>query len=400
MTWCAMARKMRGRGTGSQRGPVSRVTGRPFPHYIWGPMSAVPSRQLAALSLLLLAACPAPEAPVAALGLGPARDTLVAPFVGDVSAAAWLEGRRWVVLSPQDRAVRVVDFAKHTLAPFPTGAARELSQPFHLFRSGDTIYIADWQRRRLTGWTLAGVAAGVLPAVDRFRGALPRERDAAGQWYFELRPPPGLDGAGNRDSAVIARTNLTGPTDTVARLSPFDLVEVISEGRRRLERRLLSGQDRWGVLADGTVWVARVTENRVDWRGPTGPVVRGPQLPDRVLPVTDNDRNLFLNRFDPGLRPTVAQTPFTAIKPPFEDAIAAPDGALWLVKSRAIGDSLRFYQVVDRRGGLAAEVTHPGLGAIVALSPTHALVAEPFAQGVRLLSLPLPAGLPAPAAAP
>ena len=363
-------------------------------------MPPVRPRLLAALSLLLLAACPAPEAPVASLQLGAARDTLVAPFVGEVSGAAWLEGRRWVVLSPQDRAVRVVDFDKHTLAPFPPGAARELSQPFHLFRAGDSIYIADWERRRVTGWTLAGIAAGAVAAVDRFRGALPRERDAAGRWYFELRPPPGPDGAGNRDSAVIARTDLTGPTDTVARLAPFDLVEVLSEGRRRLERRLLSGQDRWGVLPDGTVWVARVTDNRVDWRGPTGPVVHGPQLPDRVLPVTENDRDLFLNRFDPGLRPTVAQTPFAAIKPPFEDAVAAPDGALWLVKSRAIGDTLRYYQVVNRRGGLAAEVSHPGLGAIVALSPTHALVAEPFAQGVRLLSLPLPAGLPAPAAAP
>jgi hypothetical protein len=169
---------------------------------------------------------------------------------------------------------------------------------------------------------------------------------------------------------------------------------ISSSGRRRLERRLLSGQDRWGALPDGTLWIARVTQNRVDWRDSSGSIHEGDDLPDPVLPLTDNDREIFLSKFDPGLRPTVAQIPFTAIKPPFENALTGPDGLVWLVKSRAIGDSVRSYQVVDRSGRMVQSVTHRGLGHIIALGVGYALVGEPFAGGMRLLlfRMPAPAG--------
>lgn len=337
-----------------------------------------------ALLPLLLSACPAPPPAVETATLAPSADTIIAPYAAEIADAAWLEGERWVVIAPQDRAVDAIDFGRRRLAPF-AASRRELSQPFHLFRAGDSIYIADWQRRRLTAWSLGGTLGSVLHSSDHFRGALPRARDLAGRWYFELRPPPGTDGSGNQDSAVVVRTGLDGPSDTVARLAPFDLAEVISDGRRRLERRLLSGQDRWGILPTGAVWVARVSNNRVDWRGPQGTVYGGPDLPDRVLPIMEADRELFLNRFDAGLRPSVAQIPFAAIKPPFEAAVTDPAGGLWLVKSRAVGDTVRRYQVVDTLGQLRGEITHPGLGRVIALSDRDALVAEPFDRGVRLL---------------
>lgn len=344
----------------------------------------VPVRLLLGLSVLL-AACPAPKPAVVAWNLEPTGDTIVAPY-GDVTTAVWLDGTRWAVIAPQDRAVSVADFAKHALSPFTPVQAKELKQPFHLFRAGDSLYITDWLMRRLTSWSLAGAIGSAMPAVDALRGALPRDRDASGNWYFELRPAPGPDGSGNRDSAAILRVaGGTGRLDTIARLAPFDLVEVQSDGRRRLERRLLSGQDRWGVLPDGTLWIARITQNRVDWRDPSGKVTDGDELPDPVLPLTENDREIFLNKFDPGLRPTVSQIPFTAIKPPFENALTAPDGLVWLVKNRAIGDSIRNYQVVDHAGHLVQTVSHRGLGRLLALGGGYALVGEPFEGGMRLL---------------
>jgi hypothetical protein len=340
--------------------------------------------------LLALAGCSKPRPPLQTMRLVPTPDTLLAPY-GEITDAAWLGGSRWVVIAPQDRAVGVADFQRKQLARFGGGQAHELEQPFHLFRSDDSVYVADWFRRRLTRWSLTGRLGGAYPALDVFRGVLPRARDSAGAWYLEIRPSPGRDGRGNLDSGAVVRTrpDFSG-ADTVARLAPFDLAEVVSDGRRRLERRLLSGQDRWGVLADGSVWVARVAENRVDWRAASGKVTRGAQLPDRVLPVTQNDRDLFLNRFDAGLRPTVSEIPFAAIKPPFEAVLPAPTGRLWLVKSRAVGDSLRNYQVIDAGGGLVGEATHPGHGRILALGDGYALVGEPFAGGVRLLSYRLP----------
>ncbi len=338
------------------------------------------------------AACDSSASPPAAdLVLVPTGDTVITPY-GDISAAAPIGDGRWLAVAPQEPAVGVADFTKHTLAPFASGAAtKELSQPFLGFISGDSVYLADWHQRRLTSWSRAGKLGGSHPAPDGLRGTLPRGRDAQGRWYFELRPLPGPDGSGNRDSAAIVRTapDFT-QRDTVARLAPPELVEVISDGRRRMERRLLSGQDRWGVTPDGRVWVARVSENRVDWY--TGArSLRGIQLPDRVLTVTDNDRELFLNRFEPALRATVEQTPFAVVKPPFEDGLTDPTGRVWLVKSRAIGDSARSYQVVDSTGRFIASASHEGLGRILALSDSLALVGEPFEDGIRLLLFRVPA---------
>jgi hypothetical protein len=344
------------------------------------------------LATVCTAACDsAADLPAADLVLTPTGDTVITPY-GDIAAAAWIGDDRWIAVAPQEPAVGVADFAKHSVGTFATGAAaRELSQPFFGFTAGDSVYLADWQRRRLTAWSRTGVLGGSIPAADALRGALPRSRDNQGRWYFEIRPVPGPDGSGNRDSAAIVRTTADlSQRDTIARLAPPELVEVISDGRRRMERRLLSGQDRWGVTRDGRVWIARVSENRVDWRA-GDESRRGTQLPDRVLTVTDNDRELFLNKFEQALRATVEQTPFAVVKPPFEDGLTDAAGRVWLVKSRSIGDSLRSYQVVDSAGRLTASVTHEGLGRILALSDSLALVGEPFEDGIRLLLFRLPA---------
>ncbi len=355
---------------------------------------------LLAVAALAMVRCSPPAPPAESLRLVVAGDTLLTPY-GDITGAAWLGGSRWVVIAPQDQAVSAADLEKRRLAPFVGSRVKDLAQPFHLFRSGDSIYVADWQRRRLTSWSLDGKPGGSIPTADGLRGALPRARDAQGNWYFELRPPPGPDGSGNRDSAAIVRSrpDLTG-ADTIARLAPFDLAEVITEGRRMLERRLLSGQDRWGVLPDGWLWIARVSQNRVDWREPSGLVHEGRELPDPVLPVTENDRQLFLRKFDSALRPTVSQIPFVAIKPPFDNALAAPDGIVWLVKNRAIGDTLRNYQLIDKSGHLVRTASHPGLGRILALGDGIAVVGEPFEGGIRLLDLRPPAPAPAQAGTP
>jgi len=343
---------------------------------------------LTAAGLSLVVACSVGAPPTAPARLEPTGDTILTPY-GEITDAAWLGGARWVVIAPQDRAVSVADFPAKRLTRF--GRAAEMEQPFHLFRAGDSIYIADWMRSRLTQWSLDGRMGARLAASARLRGALPRAGDTLGGWYFEVRSAPGRDGRGNLDSALIVRTGAAPMAiDTVARLAPLDLAEIVNDGRRRLERRLLSGQDRWGVLPDGAVWVARVTDNRVDWRDPAGQARRGEVLPDRVLPITANDRDIFLSRFEPGLRPTVSQIPFAAIKPPFDGALSDPMGDVWLVKSRAIGDTLREYQVIDRSGRLARRMNHAGLGRILAVGMGYALVGEPFEGGVRLLLFSLP----------
>jgi hypothetical protein len=208
----------------------------------------------------------------------------------EIQDAVWLGGGRWAVVAPLDVAVGMVDLGSATVTPLGGEGTREIRNPASVFLAGDTLYVSDWGLRRVGLWSRDGRLLRTIPAPATTRGALPSERDASGSWYLELKPAPGPDGSGNRDSAVVVAADPVFRTlDTVAQLAPLDLAEVTGDAGRRFEPRALSGTDRWGALADGSVWVARVSENRVDWRSPDGEWEEGDLLPDRVLEVSQYD---------------------------------------------------------------------------------------------------------------
>ena len=337
------------------------------------------------LGAALLVACDAQDQSRQVVEVSVAGDTLVTSY-GEVAEAVWLGGERWAVLARPEEAVAIADFGRR--ATRPVGADAQLRNPSTIFFAEDTLYVGDWGLRRLSLWGPNGRLARTIPAPTVARGALPQARDSAGRYYLDLYPLPGPDGSGNRDSAALVRSNsaLTS-VDTIARLAPFDIAEVMGEAGRRFERRVFSGNDHWGVLPDGSVWIARVYDNRVDWRSPDGEWIRGEPLPDRVLEVTRYDRELFLRRFPPELRRTARELPFAALKPPFESGITAPSGEVWLEKSRAPAYSTRRYHVVDQRGRLVREVRLRGQGRIVALGSSSGLIAEPVPEGTRLIAM-------------
>ena len=337
---------------------------------------------------LLVSACGGKPQAAPVVTLGPDADT-IPTTLSEVTAGAWLGGNRWALLAVPDERVVIADGATHAVTPL--GGPKELRNPATLFRGGDTLYVGDWGLRRTSRWTLGGRFAGAEGVSDAVRGVLPRALDGAGHFYFEIAPRPAADGRGNRDSAAVLRSgSAAGAADTVARLAPLDIAEVESGAGHRFERRVFSGADQWGALPDGSVWVGRVYDNRVDWRDPSGKWIRGQPLPDRVLEVTRYDRELFLRRFPPELRGTAEQLPFAPVKPPFEAGLTAPDGEVWLEKSRAPVDSSRRYHRVDRQGRLREEIRVPGRGRIIAVAPDAVLVAEPSREGVRLLRFHLP----------
>lgn len=347
------------------------------------------------VSAALLLACGQPR-PAPVLELPTSGDTITTRD-SDVTGAAWLEGDRWAILAAPNETAGIVDFSDRTVRPLGGGRSKDLRNPTTLFVSQDSLYVGDWGYRRTTVWTPAGRLIRSFPASNAVRGAQPRARDSKGNFYLDQYPLAGPDGSGNRDSAAVL---LVDPgfaqADTIARLAPLDIAEVVGNAGRRFERRVFGGVDRWGVLPDGSVWVARVYGNRVDWRSPDGRWTRGQALPDRVLEVTRYDRELFLRKFPPQLRGTAQQLPFAPIKPPFEEALTSAGGQVWLEKSRAPADSSRVYHVVDRRGRLAEEVRLRGQGRVLAVGPRAVLVAESTPDGTRLQSIDLtpPAGNP------
>lgn len=352
----------------------------------------LPTARPAALpALLVLLACGESAPPPPVVALLASADTVTTGYA-DIVDGAWLGDDRWAVVAPLDVTVGIVEPGAQRVAPLGGGKSGAIRNPVSVFVAADTLHVSDWGLRQTSLWTLDGKPIRSIPGAAAVRGALPRARDGAGRFYLELPPRSGPDGSGNRDSAAVVRTSadLTG-VDTVARLAPLDLAEVVGESGRRFERRALSGEDRWGVTPDGSAWVARVYQNRVDWRSPDGTWVEGQSLPDRVLEVTRYDRELFYRKFPPELRATVEQLPFAAVKPPFEAGLSAPSGEVWLEKSRAPADSSRRYHVVDREGRLIREVRVPGPGRIVAVGRDAALVAERLRDGTRFVRFPLAA---------
>lgn len=350
---------------------------------------APPTYLLALLSAACVLGCgeSKPAAPVLEL---PASGDTITTRDSDVTGAAWLGGNRWAILAAPNETAGIVDFSARTIRPLGGGRSKDLRNPTTLFVAQDSLYIGDWGQRRTTVWTPSGRLIRSFPTSNAVRGALPQARDSKGNFYLDQYPPAGPDGSGNRDSAAVLLVDSDfARADTIARLAPLDVAEVVGDAGRRFERRVFGAMDRWGALPDGSVWVARAYANRVDWRSPDGKWTRGQALPDRVLEVTRYDRELFLQKFPPELRSTAQELPFAAIKPPFEAALTSTGGEVWLEKSRAPADSARTYHVVDRRGRLDQQVRVRGQGRILAVGPRAALVAESTPDGTRLKSVEL-----------
>lgn len=330
--------------------------------------------------LAIVAACGSPsQEPPPATTLRTPADTVLLTDT-EIADALWLGGDRWAVLVPQAHAVRIVDFATHgsTLLGRP---GKDYAEPFSLFRAGAILYVGDWGMRRVTGWGPDGKLVSTLDAPTPFRGALPRARDAAGAWYAELRPFPGADGSGNRDSGVVVRWREGATSDTVAHLVPYEIEPVTRDGGRRYERLVFSGADRWGVEPDGTIWIARVNLNALERCRPDGACHTGPRLRDKVLEVTLQDREYFLQGFPEDQRSLARTVPFAVIKPPFEAGFAGADRTTWLELSRMLTDTNRTYRVLDSAGMAVQEYRLPNAQRILGAEGGHILAIDPLVPG-------------------
>lgn len=356
------------------------------------------------VGLVLLAGCSsrrdsrrAESVPVEPLPM--AQDTVVIPWT-NLPEAAWLGGRRWVVVGPEHDAAMFVDFEAKKAEPVGGLKNPELVKPYAVFAIGDTAAIADWARSRVSFWGPDGKLAGTVPAPATTRGVLPRMRDAAGHYYFEVPPIAGPDGAGLKDSAAVVRSDPgLAKFDTVARLAPLDVAEVTETRGKRYERLVFSGNDWWGVRPDGQIWIARIRRNEVSvLQG--GKEVRGERLPDPVLEVTRQDKERYVNSFPDDLKSMAQKLQFAPFKPAFERGFGGADGLVWLRKSKRLVDSVRRYQVVDTAGTLARVFSTTGEGQIVAAGREAVLFAEQFKGGLRIMELRLPKTPPPPATKP
>lgn len=240
---------------------------------------------------------------------------------------------------------------------------------------GDTVALVDFAALRTTLWNRKGEPLRVL-ALAPVAGTAPvLVYDTVGHGYkidyqTMLSTEPGM--SRRADSVPVLRIALVGgKVDTVANLAAPQFGRAKFGEQVQEAATVFAPNDFFGVLANGSAWVARGKENRVDWRSPEGRWSEGRSHEYQAQPVTQADRDRVLAQVRQqgkqyGMPQELAiDYPFAATKPPFDFALGRPNGEVWLQRPRGTETARVVYDVFDRQGAWRRQVTFP-LGAALA----------------------------------
>ncbi len=252
--------------------------------------------------------------------------------------------------------------------------------------AGDTIALVDFSALRTTLWTEGGKPLRVL-SIQRVSGSAPvLLYDTVGHGYkvdYQAVLGGGEPGRTVRpDSIPVLRLTLSGSSvDTVAQLSSPEYGDAIFGEEVQQAAKVFAPNDFFGVLGDGTGWVARARLNRVDWRAADGRWTRGEPREYTRVPVTAADKERVLAQVrQQGKQFGMPQDlrvvyPFAETKPPFENAIGRPNGEVWLQRPRASENAPLTYDVWNRKGKWSREVTLPAGATLAGFGPDGVLYA-------------------------
>jgi hypothetical protein len=324
------------------------------------------------------------------------------PFTA-INGVRELRDGRVVVSDIREKTVQVVDLKAGSAAKIGREGSGpgEYALPARLLAMpGDTSIVYDPLNRR---FLIVGPDAKPGPFVSfENEGSGPvrvslgaRYTDARGRLY-SVGPNYSLDQNGasvSSDSAPILRFDrTTKKTDTLAYvLTPTTTIRT-SQGGTNVSVRAGGGNpfaatDEWAVTADGHLAILRVKDYHVDWYAPNGQKTSGPAIAYQKIRVTDEDKKqwreraasgggtaiVMTQRVGPGGAssnagvgaPTSVQLPeptdWPEVKPPFvgQAAVAAPNGQIWVLRTRAAADKTPTYDVFDASGRVVSRVALP-----------------------------------------
>jgi hypothetical protein len=236
--------------------------------------------------------------------------------------------------------------------------------------AGDTVALVDFSAIRTTLWSEAGRPLGVLP-IKQVAGSTPvLLYDTVGHGYkidYQAVLGGGEPGRLLRpDSIPVLRLRLKGgAVDTVALLAGPEYGDATIGEQVQQTAKVFAPNDFFGVLPDGTAWIARGRENRVDWRSPDGRWTHGQAHAYTRMPVTQADKDRVLAQVrEHGKQFGMPQDlrivyPFAETKPPFDFALGRPNGEVWLQRPQSQEEAARIYDVFNRRGVWEREVAFP-----------------------------------------
>ena len=222
---------------------------------------------------------------------------------------------------------------------------------------GGRIWALDPMQQRLLSWELDGTPASVV-TFPQVIIASANATDTLGNIYYEQPSTTGFvvtgqeaDSTRSQDSTWVYRISPPAPgRDTIARLFEVGWETMrFGGGVARLRLDYITA-DRWGVLPDGTVWVARGQENRVDRRLPDGNWIIGTPRPWTPVKTTEADKRFLRGFRGAGTAPDSLVRPMVETKGPFSDAVASADGEVWLRTHQPAGYTTERYAVFPVSG--------------------------------------------------
>ena len=252
---------------------------------------------------------------------------------------------------------------------------------------GDTVALVDFSAIRTTLWSEAGRPLGILP-IKEVAGQTPiLLYDTLGHGYkIDYQAILGGGEPGQRvrpDSIPVLRIRLSsGRVDTIAHLAAPEYGDAMFGDQVQQAAKVFAPNDFFGVLPDGTAWVARGKENRVDWRSPDGTWVRGKPHAFKKVAVTEADKERVLAQVrEQGKQYGMPQElkivyPFAETKPPFDFAMGHPAGEVWLQRSRSVEGASLVYDVFGRNGGWRREITFPQNASLAGFGANGAVFAS------------------------
>jgi hypothetical protein len=253
--------------------------------------------------------------------------------------------------------------------------------------AGDTVALVDFGAIRTTRWAEQGRPLDVLP-IRAVSGQTPvLLYDTLGHGYkidYQAVLGGGEPGTVVRpDSIPVLRIGFAkGVVDTVAYLASPEYGDATFGEQVQQAAVVFAPNDHFGVMPDGTAWVARGHENRVDWRAPDGRWQRGQPREYEKLPVTQADKDRVLAQVrEQGKQFGMPQDlridyPFAKTKPPFDFALGRPNGEVWLQRPRTREDAALVYDIVNRQGKWQREVSFPAGATLAGFGANGAVYAS------------------------
>lgn len=347
-----------------------------------------PRTTILALTLLLLG-CGGGEPPAPLTVLDSPDATLDRTFQ-QVSNVVELRDGRIALAEIKDKTLLFADIANgevmpvgehaDTIRPDDAAPGKHKLPGFVLRFPGDTVALVDYAAQRTTLWNEKGEFLGVLPGGGIGGFNQPLNYDTLGHGYKEdIRTVLGGLEPGEEvalDSLALMRIGRGSATaDTIARLKLPAWGQGQFGAQQKIVSTIFSGRDLFGALPDGSIWIARASNNAVDWRAPDGSWTRGPSRSFETIAVPQEEKDAFLEK----LRGQMAQMgapagielmyPFADTKPPFGAGLTDPAGRVWLQRSRAWQDSVPVWDVVGRDGRNLKSVQLPRNASLAGFGP-------------------------------